>query len=80
MSFPPQCASLPRMTLKERAHKLIDAMPDDSPSLREICENLALNKAIQEGLDDIAAGRVFSLDEVEAEFQERWKQRRSKSP
>ena len=78
MSFPPPCASLPRMTLKD-AHKLIDAMPDDSPSLRDLCENLALNKAIQEGLDDIAAGRVYSLEEVEAEFQQRWKQERSKS-
>ena len=67
------------MTLKERAHKLIDAMPDDSPSLRDLCENLALNKAIQEGLADIAAGRICSLEEVEAEFQERWKEEHSKS-
>ena len=68
------------MTLKERAHKLIDAMPDDSPSLREICENLALKKAIQEGLDDIAAGRVYPLEEVEREFQERWARQQTKSP
>ena len=67
------------MTLKERAHKLIDAMPDDSPSLQEICESLALKKAIQEGLDDVAAGRVYPAEEVLAELKQRWAKRRSKS-
>lgn len=73
------CVSLSCMTLKERAHKLIDAMPDDSPSLLEICENLALQKAIQEGLDDLAAGRVHPADAVLGELKQRWAERRSKS-
>ncbi len=67
------------MTLKERAHQLIDAMPDDSPSLHEICENLALRNAIQEGLDDVAAGRVYPAEQVLAELKQRWAKRRSKS-
>lgn len=67
------------MTLKERAHKLIDAMPDDSQSLREICESLALKKAIQKGLDDVAAGRVYPAEEVLAELKQRWAKRRAKS-
>ena len=79
MSFLSQCVSLSRMTLKERAHKLIDAMPDDSPSLRDLCENLALNKAVQEGLDDVAAGRVYPAEQVLSELQQRWAKRRSKS-
>jgi len=66
------------MTLKERAHQLVDSIPDDSPCLREVCEQLALEKAIDEGLEDLRGGRVIPAEEAIKELRERWAKRDSK--
>ena len=67
------------MTLKQEVIKLIGQLPDDSPSLREICEKLALEKAIDEGLEDVRVGRVYPAGQVISELKARWAKRRSKS-
>jgi len=66
------------MTLKERVHKLVDATPDDSPSLEEVCETLALNQAVRDATEQIKSGEFKSIEQVKAEFETRWAKRRSK--
>ncbi len=65
------------MSVKETIHKWIDSIPDDSPGLRELYEEARLDLALDEAEADVAAGRVFTIDEVRERFEERCRQRRS---
>jgi hypothetical protein len=60
------------MTLKQEVLELIDELPEDSVSLRDIRESLRLNKALDEAKEDVRAGRVYTSEEVLAEINKRW--------
>jgi hypothetical protein len=60
------------MTLKEQIHELVDVMPDDSPVLLELREQLRLNQALVEAMEDVRAGRVYEADEFMAKVEQRW--------
>ena len=79
MQFEKFHATVTAMTLKERTHLLVEAMPEDSPRLREVCEQLAQEKAIEDGLQDLRAGRVIPAEEAIKELRERWAKRDLKS-
>uniref|UniRef100_A0A7C2P343 Uncharacterized protein n=1 Tax=Schlesneria paludicola TaxID=360056 RepID=A0A7C2P343_9PLAN len=56
------------MTAKETVIATLAEMPD-SVTMPEIIEQLCLEMAIEEGLQDIAAGRYYTQEEVMAHFQ-----------
>jgi hypothetical protein len=56
------------MTAKETAMATLAELPD-SVTMPEIIEQLCLGMAIEEGLQDIAAGRFYTHEEVVAHFQ-----------
>jgi predicted transcriptional regulator len=56
------------MTVKESVLATLAEMPD-SATLSEIIEQLCLQMAIEEGLQDVAAGRYYTQEEVMAHFQ-----------
>ena len=60
------------MTLKQYAHELVDALPDDSPLLRDVTESLRLNRALGEAMEDIEEGRTMSADEFMAKVESKW--------
>ena len=60
------------MTIKEYAHKLVDALPDDSPLLRDFTESLRLNRALGEAMDDVREGRTMSAEQFLAKVEARW--------
>jgi hypothetical protein len=60
------------MTVKQEVRELIDELPDDSASLREIRESLRMSKAIDEAKEDFRQGRFYTTEEFEAEMKERW--------
>jgi len=49
---------------KEEAKKIIDSLPEDT-TYDEILRELAFDKMIQRGLDDVLEGRVISNQEME---------------
>jgi len=49
---------------KEEAKKIIDALPEDT-TYDEILRELAFDKMIQRGLEDIEDGKVISNNEME---------------
>jgi len=49
---------------KEEAKKIIDALPEDT-TYDEILRELAFDKMIQRGLEDIDDGKVISNNEME---------------
>ena len=49
---------------KEEAKKIIDALPEDT-TYDEILRELAFDKMIGRGLDDVEKGRVISNEEME---------------
>ena len=53
--------------LKEAARKAIDSLPDDA-SIDQLFEEIVFYANFDEGLKDIAAGRVTPLEEVEKHF------------
>jgi hypothetical protein len=65
------------MSVKESIHQWVDELPDDSPALLDFYEQLRLDRALDEAKADIAAGRVLSLEEVRARYEEKCRQRRS---
>ena len=65
------------MSVKETIHQWVDAIPDDSPGLRELYEEARLDLAIAEAKKSIAEGRSFTLEEVEAMMEEKWAKKRS---
>ena len=59
------------MSVKETVHKWIDEMPDDAPRLLDLYEQARLSEAIEEGMADVRAGRVYSIEEVRQRREER---------
>ena len=51
-------------TAKEQVQEILEALPADA-SLEDIQYHIYVRQKIQQGLDDIAAGRVVSHDEVQ---------------
>jgi len=49
---------------KEEAKKIIDALPEDA-TYDEILRELAFDKMIQRGLEDVEDGKVISNNEME---------------
>ena len=46
-------------------------MPDDAPRLLDLYEQARLSEAIEEGMADVRAGRVYSIEEVRQRREER---------
>jgi predicted transcriptional regulator len=57
-------------TAKHIAHELIEQLPDDA-SWEDILYALYVRQQIEEGLDDVAAGRVTPQEDVRAELLDR---------
>jgi predicted transcriptional regulator len=56
------------MSAKELVLATVQNLPDDA-TLRQISERIAILAALQEGMDDIEAGRVISQEEVERKLE-----------
>lgn len=56
------------ITVKQKAHELIDELPDDA-TWDELAYRMAVRASIERGLADAAAGRVMPVDEVLKEFE-----------
>lgn len=54
-------------SFKQRAHELIDELPDDA-DWKDLVYEVSIVQDIEEGLRDSAAGRVVSNNEVRALF------------
>ena len=65
------------MSVKEAVHKLVDEMPDDAPELLDFYERARLSRAIEEGMADVRAGRVYPIEEVMERYEERCRARNS---
>jgi len=65
------------MTLKQQIHHLVDELSDDSPLLAEVRENLRMNQAIGEAIEDVREGRSYGAEEFIAKVQERWPRQNS---
>jgi len=48
---------------KDEAKKIIDALPEDT-TYEEIIKELAFDKMVQRGLEDVEEGRVISNEEM----------------
>ena len=70
-------ASAALMTLKQNVHELVDALPDDSPLLRDVTDVLRLNRALDDAMDDIREGRVMGSDEFMAKVAATWPKKSS---
>ena len=51
-------------TAKEQVHEILEMLPEDA-SLEDIQYHIYVRQKIQQGLDDAAAGRVISHEEVQ---------------
>ena len=56
------------MLTKDKVKKTIDRMPE-SFTVDQVLEELVILNKIEEGLKDIEDGRVFTTDQVKAEFK-----------
>lgn len=56
------------LTVKEEAKELIESLPDDV-TFDEVHYHLMVREKIEQGLADVAAGRVVSGTEMELRFQ-----------
>lgn len=54
-------------TVKEQAAKLVECQPDDI-SREDLMYSIYVRQAVEAGLADSEAGRVYDDDEVRAEF------------
>lgn len=54
-------------SFKQRAHELIDELPDDA-DWKDLVYEVSIVQDIEEGLRDSAAGRVVSNNEVRTLF------------
>ncbi len=50
---------------KDEAKKIIDALPEDA-TYEEIIKELAFDKMVQRGLEDVEEGRVISNEEMKS--------------
>jgi predicted transcriptional regulator len=53
--------------LKEQAHKIVDALPDDA-TWEDLIYRLYVREAIEAGIQDAEMGRVIDVSEVRAEY------------
>jgi hypothetical protein len=60
-------APITKPTFKERAHELVDQLPDDA-GWRELIYRASVSRDIEEALRESDAGRVTELEEVMQEF------------
>ena len=65
------------MSVKETIHQWVDAIPDDSPGLRELYEEARLDLAIAEAKKSLAEKGGIPIEEVQRRFEERWHKRLS---
>jgi hypothetical protein len=54
-------------TPKEQAHKLLDQLPDTA-TWKEVLYYLEVRADVEEGLEDIRAGRVDAVADVRKEY------------
>ena len=50
-------------SIKREAHELVDELSDDA-TWEDLLREVALRRAIEEGLEDAEAGRTMSTDEL----------------
>ena len=67
------------MSVKETIHKWVDEMPDDAPELLDFYERAKLSQAIEEGMEDVRAGRMVTFDEIDRRMKAKWAKRDSAS-
>ena len=65
------------MSVKETIHQWVDAIPDDSPGLRELYEEARLDLAIAEAKKSLAEKGGIPIEKVQRRFEERWPKRLS---
>jgi len=53
--------------IKEEARRLIDKLPENS-TWDDLMYEIYVRQAVESGLSDSQAGRVFSVEEVRAKF------------
>ena len=53
--------------IKEEARRLIDKLPENS-TWDDLMYEIYVRQAVESGLSDSEAGRVFSVEEVRAKF------------
>ena len=70
-------ASAAAMTPKQNVYALVEALPDDSPLLRDVTDVLRLNRALDEAMDDIREGRTMGSDEFIAKVAAQWPKKSS---
>ena len=58
---------MPKTSVKEEAHKIIEQLSDDS-TWDDIMYGIYVRQAIEAGLRDSEAGRTISVEEVRAKF------------
>ncbi len=51
------------VTFRDEAHRLIDELPDNA-SWEDLIDRIYVRKAIETGLDEVAAGRTMPVEEV----------------
>jgi len=54
--------------VKEQARKIVDALPDNA-TWEDLIYRLYVREAIEAGIQDADAGRVFNVSQVRADFQ-----------
>ena len=57
-------------TAKDQVQQILEMLPEDA-SLEDIQYHIYVRQKIQQGLDDVAAGRVVSHEEVQRRL-EKW--------
>jgi predicted transcriptional regulator len=62
--------TLPTLSIKEEAKRLIDALPDNS-SWSDLMYEIYVRREIEEGVADLDAGRSKSHEEVTQLFRSR---------
>jgi predicted transcriptional regulator len=50
-------------SIKQEAHALVDELSDDA-TWEDLLREVAMRRAIEEGLEDVEAGRTVSTDEL----------------
>lgn len=54
-------------SIKQKAHELVDELSDDA-TWEDLLREVALRRAIEEGLEDVEADRTMSTDELREEL------------
>jgi predicted transcriptional regulator len=53
--------------MKDEAHKLVDALPDDA-TWEDLMYEIYVRQSVKEGLADADAGRVISVEDLRESF------------